>query len=317
MALLIRPALPDEWPEALGLLFQHLPPGDRDSRAAEALRLLRGGQFDPAGLLLARRERDLAGAVICAAMPGAGGMVWPPQAVLGPDVSDVEDELLRAATTWLRGQGTKLAQTLLARQESALAAPLERGGFRRVTTLWFFRRELSSLWPLPAVPRRLSFQTYADADRDVFHGALVRTYEGTLDCPEINGVRDVHEVVAGHQAQGAFAPGRWLLAWKEGRPAGVLLLSDLKDVPAWDVSYLGVVPEARRRGVGRELACKALEEARAGGALQLTLSVDVRNRPAWQLYTSLGFRQVEPRDVYLALWAGSGSGSAAAHGPGG
>jgi ribosomal protein S18 acetylase RimI-like enzyme len=317
MALLIRPAGPDEWPEALRLLFQHLPPGDRDSRVAEALRLLRGAEFDPAGLLLARRGRDLAGAVICATMAGAGGMVWPPQAVLGPDASEVEDELLRAATAWLRGQGTKLAQTLLAPQESALAGPLERGGFCRVTTLWFFRRELSSLWPLPAVPRRLSFQTYAEADRDVFHRALLRTYEGTLDCPEINGVRDVHEIVVGHQAQGAFDPGRWWLAWKEGRPAGVLLLNDLKDVPAWDLSYLGVIPDARRRGVGRELACKALEQARAHGALQLTLSVDVRNRPAWQLYTSLGFRQVEPRDVYLAVWGGSGAGGAAAHGRGG
>jgi ribosomal protein S18 acetylase RimI-like enzyme len=53
----------------------------------------------------------------------------------------------------------------------------------------------------------------------------------------------------------------------------------------------------------------ALRMARQGRAAQLTLSVDRRNHPAWNLYTSLGFEPYEEREVYLAIWKRAGSGS--------
>jgi ribosomal protein S18 acetylase RimI-like enzyme len=47
---------------------------------------------------------------------------------------------------------------------------------------------------------------------------------------------------------------------------------------------------------------KAILEARVAEAPQLTLSVDVRNRPAWELYRRLGFEPFEQREVFLAVW---------------
>jgi len=47
---------------------------------------------------------------------------------------------------------------------------------------------------------------------------------------------------------------------------------------------------------------KALSEARADGVARLTLSVDVRNRRAWKLYTDLGFKPQDRREVFLAIW---------------
>jgi ribosomal-protein-alanine N-acetyltransferase len=70
----------------------------------------------------------------------------------------------------------------------------------------------------------------------------------------------------------------------------------------WEVAYVGVVPEARRRGVGRELMLHALVEARAAGVARLTLSVDARNQPAWALYRGLGFDPYDRRAVFLAVW---------------
>jgi ribosomal protein S18 acetylase RimI-like enzyme len=37
----------------------------------------------------------------------------------------------------------------------------------------------------------------------------------------------------------------------------------------------------------------------------MTLSVDRRNRPAWNLYTALGFELFDEREVLLALWTRS------------
>jgi ribosomal protein S18 acetylase RimI-like enzyme len=65
---------------------------------------------------------------------------------------------------------------------------------------------------------------------------------------------------------------------------------------------MGVVGPARRRGLGREILLHALAEARAAGAPSLTLCVDSRNRPAWDLYRGLGFRPFDRREVYLAVW---------------
>jgi ribosomal protein S18 acetylase RimI-like enzyme len=69
-----------------------------------------------------------------------------------------------------------------------------------------------------------------------------------------------------------------------------------------DLVYLGVVPEARGRGLGYELTCKAMFEAKAAGAQELTLCVDARNTPARRIYDQLGFVEFDRRDVFLALF---------------
>src|SRR5205823_11076464 len=112
----------------------------------------------------------------------------------------------------------------------------------------------------------LRYQTYETGDHVLFELTLLETYQGTLDCPEVNGVRTIAQIIEGHASQGAHDPGRWWLALAGDRPVGVLLLTELLEWNAWDLSYVGVVPEARRRGVGRELVCKALFEARAAEA---------------------------------------------------
>src|SRR5262249_29639034 len=163
----------------------------------------------------------------------------------------------------LRRQGAKMAQALLTPQEALLASPLERNGFRHITTLWYLRHLLDI--PTLSAPAavRLNYQTYESGDRDAFHHTLLRTYEDTRDCPEVNGVRDLAEIVEGHRAQGIHAPQRWWLALDAGRPVGVLLLAEIPECSGFDLSYLGVVPEARRNGVGRVLTRKALFEARS------------------------------------------------------
>jgi mycothiol synthase len=295
--LTIEPARPDEREEAFRLIFRQ-PPASRDDRVANAMRLVRQGDLDPAGLLVAREGTGLRGAIICLPVPGAGGLVWPPQASAEP----VEDALVRRAAAWLRQNGARLGQCLLAPGETALAAPLERNGFRHVTTLWYMQHDLQLPYDLVRGADRLTFRSYADGSRDLFHQTLLRTYEATLDCPEVSGVRALEEVVEGHQAQGAFDPGRWWLALDGNGPVGVLLLMGLPDLDAWEVAYVGVVPEARRHGWGRELMHKALRAAHAADPAHLTLSVDARNRPAWQLYLDLGFEAYDCREVFLAVW---------------
>jgi ribosomal protein S18 acetylase RimI-like enzyme len=301
-ALTIGPARPEDREGAFRLVFQHLPEEARAGRVANALRLLRAGELDPDGVLVAGGGGDLLGALVCLPVPGASGLLWPPQARPGPQRGQVEDDLLRHAAAWLRGRGARLGQALLAPAEAPLAPPLERNGFAHVTSLWYMRHDLKLPYALVRAPERLAYRSYQDGDPDLFHRTLLETYENTLDCPEVNGVRELVEILEGHRAQGTYDPRRWWLALDGDRPVGVLLLSAVPEWEAWDVAYVGVVPGARGRGWGRELMHRALRAAHASDATHLTLSVDTRNRPAWKLYLDLGFEAYECREVYLAIW---------------
>jgi ribosomal protein S18 acetylase RimI-like enzyme len=303
--LQVAPASADELGTAFGLLFQQLPEPYRQERVANALHLVRTGELDGAGVLTAHAGGALVGAVVCVALPGAGGLVWPPQ-VTGGGRAAVEDRLLEHGLAWLRRRGAKMAQALLTVPEQPLAPALERNGLVHVTALWYMRRGLDLPAAYLRAPPRLSYRGYEGGEQALFHETLLRSYEDSLDCPELNGVRTLEEILEGHRAQGRYDPSRWWLALEEGEPVGVLLLVELPDWNAWDVAYVGVVPEKRGRGWGRELMrkalCSACEPAAGRPVQQVTLSVDVRNRPAWGLYRSLGFEPFEMREVYLAVW---------------
>jgi len=297
-----RPARPEEWSRALQLIFQHVPKEDRQTRINNALRLMRQGELDPAGVIVVPGNRSLLGAMVCLPVAGASGLVWPPQGAPGSAQREIEDQLLTYAIAWLRQRGAKLGQTLLAEEESHLSASLERHGFVHITSLWYMRHELNLPPPRPTAAVELTYQTYWACDRAQFHQTLLRSYEQTRDCPEVNGVRSLNEIVEGHQAQGIHDPKHWWLALQAGQPVGVLLVAEISEWQGWDLSYVGVVPEARRRGLGREMTRKALGEARAAAATQVTLAVDRRNRPACNLYLDLGFEPFDRREVYLAIW---------------
>jgi ribosomal protein S18 acetylase RimI-like enzyme len=302
---------------AFRLLLRHLPERERDGCAARAVDLIRQGQLDPAGVFVLRGPDALQGAIVCAPVPGSGAIVWPP-AVAFPLGAAAEDLLVRAACAWLQQQGARLAQALLADDERALARPLLRHGFAHVTSLSYLHRPpalpgdegpptgASGLCTEQAGAGRLHFEPYDPVRPQLFHDTLVRTYEDTLDCPEVNGVRTVEEVIQGHKAQGCFDPRRWWLA--RGRepdaPVGVLIVSPAPEAGEWEVGYMGIVPEARRRGFGREMLRMALRQSHAAGVRRVSLCVDDRNLPAWGLYRSMGFELYDRRAVFLAVWRG-------------
>ncbi|MFO0864062.1 MAG: N-acetyltransferase [Gemmataceae bacterium] len=133
---------------------------------------------------------------------------------------------------------------------------------------------------------------------ELFAATMARTYFGTLDFPELNDVRTIDEILEGHRKAGVYRPENWLLATLAGEPAGVVILTEVPG-EAWDLSYLGIVPEHRGRGVGRRLAYAALRLAQIAGCLDLSVAADERNAPALQLYRSLGFEQGSSREVFL------------------
>ena len=298
----VAPASPDEWPGASRLALGNSPPVDLETRSTRLLQLVRDGRFDPAGLVVARSKGTLVGAIAAQVLPGGAGVVLPP---FGPD-STVREALVEAAKEHFRRSDTVVVHCLLDPHEATQAASLVARGFRHVTQIRHMLRRGADVpeEAFPASPT-LGFVPYTAALDAVFADTLRRTYIDTLDLPETTVDRPAAQQLEGYR-HGQPDPPRWWLAETAGRPVGVVLLSLVDSDGAGEIGYLGLVPEARGRGLGRALVRHAITESARAGIDDLGLSVDARNTPAVRIYRSAMFREYQLEDLYLLRLATAG-----------
>jgi len=92
-----------------------------------------------------------------------------------------------------------------------------------------------------------------------------------------------------------FAPpdGCLLLAMYQARPAGCVAMRKLSD-EICEMKRLYVTPDFRRLGIGRTLAQAVIEHARKIGYTSMRLDTVAAMKAAGAIYTSLGFREIEP-----------------------
>jgi ribosomal protein S18 acetylase RimI-like enzyme len=294
---LIQALRPGDWIPALQLALARVPEAERPSRVHHCQQLLQNGVLDPEGIWVARSAKQIVGVQVCVPLPGAASLFWLPA---GDDAS--VDLVVQAGLRWARKIGCKIAQAIANPAELIGAEPLIRNGFRPTTRMHQLAHGFNNLRDesLPA----LRYENYCSSLRPLFAATLERTYEATLDCPELNGIRTIDEILAGHQGQAKFHPQLWWLSFHDATPIGVVMLVELCD-GAWELAYLGIVPEFRQRGFGRAMTLHALHALRNQAAVRLLLAVDARNTPALRLYEALGFVEIEANDVLLHFFGGS------------
>ena len=289
----VSPATSAELLAASRALFAPLAPEVTEVRAERVRLMIAEGDVDPAGLLVARVRGRVVGAVLVQFHPGRTAVVSPPGAA-DPAVADL---LARTVTARLGEAGVVQAQSVVPPAERNRADPLERTGFRQITQLVFLCRPTADAPLFDPADSPLMIGPVTEPNPR-FAAVLAATYENTLDCPELDGTRSIEDVVAAYQAA-ARGPLDWVLASTGTGPAGVVILTAGARPGTRELSYIGLVPAARGRGLGRWLLRYALQRAREVGAEWLTLSVDERNEPAMQLYRSHGFREYDRQAVLL------------------
>ncbi len=301
---------------ALELLYSSLPAEERTARVAESLQSTADGELDLSHLLLAEFDDLPVGVLLLLLPPDGTGFVWPPVVTTQQSSDAIEDALLQAATHRLDLEKAWIGQCLLDLDQSRERAALTRNGFAHLTDLKFFERSLDADLADPkqagydhgrgvAARHALEYVPYRRAhNRLRFANVLAKTYGGTLDCPELNEVRDAQQSLTNHETAGSFSPDMWRLYRHDADDVvdvGVLLMVDRPEQQAWEVVYLGVIERARRRGLARAMMLDGLQAARDAGVERLLLAVDSRNAPAIQLYESLGFRLKSVRAAHVRL----------------
>lgn len=91
-------------------------------------------------------------------------------------------------------------------------------------------------------------------------------------------------------------PGAFAVLALAPEPAGFALC--LPAGAATDLAAIGVMPEARRSGIGRRLLAHCLARAKRAGAERLMLEVEADNAPALAFYRDAGFAETGRRSRY-------------------
>lgn len=205
----------------------------------------------------------------------------------------------------------KIAQILFEPKQAWTHAVCQQASMTCVGTLDYLRMDFgktrhldrpSNDWGEGIVVRairNLSMDS-VDGDGSLLIRALERSYEGTLDCPELCGMRSMTDVLESHRSTGDFDPSRWWLMLKDGDPVGCCLLTHCPPSESVELVYLGLGPEVQGRGLGKRLLAHALGSLRIKDTVhEVTCAVDRRNTPASNVYMSLGFQRFDARVGYV------------------
>jgi mycothiol synthase len=228
--------------------------------------------------------------VLAITNPGRTAMVFASHPVSGREITALGG-LIDHACTSLAEADTRLAQALLQPEETLEAHSFIAGGFSELARLSYLERAVPKRddIPQPSWPDRVTVEPYDESSRDEFLIALERTYKRTLDCPELRGMRETHDILDGHRGAGVFDPSLWTLLRMNREPMGLILLNPSPAQKSIELVYFGLAPAARGMGLGRELLRHGLNLVAGRDEKTINLAVDERNVPALKLYGRKGF----------------------------
>ena len=299
----IRPVRESEQRASLRFLLAkpQLSPAKLEAQITAFLAYLRAHELTVGPHLVAEQDGHLLTSTLAIQTGGRTAMVLVPNHRLFPRHRDLAVQLLIELRRLAPDHNLRLLQSLVDPDGGEDESIFADADFTYLATLLYMDADLDAAPPIHAQnDQPLTWTTYSPHTHALFAQTISATYTDSLDCRGLNGLRDIEDVIASHQASGEFDPNFWYVARQQQHPVGVLLLSRVPNKPAWEIVYMGRAPQARGKAVGQALIDKARQVARDQASKILTLAVDDQNRPALKLYHDNGFRSSGRRRAWIA-----------------
>ncbi len=303
----IAPFSIDELPGALRKLAPHtVSPTWLFALFAELESPRRNDQL----LLAARRHGQIVGIAWLQIRPGNVGVLQV-HAIAENEPEQTAAALIDALVIEATAQGVHFFQAVLDADFGPEAAAVKQSGFQYAADLLYL---VSSRESFPTSPTMsdLAFDQFTESEFDFerLKSLIKRIYRGSMDCPCVQEMRSMDDVLASYRATGKYDSSNWLFVCNAESDFGCLLLAvhpaaegAASENPLsqlhWELLYMGVVPKARGRGFGIEITRHAQWMAGCGGAERLVLAVDAANEPAIRVYSAAGFETWDRRSVFL------------------
>lgn len=287
---------PDVWQ----LVAQAWPLEERAGHMHAIADVIQRGEGRSLLLLVAHQSGRLRGACFTQLLAGRSAVVAMPQTTSSDpgERAHLSDRLLSQLETELQAAGMHLAQVLLPYQDSAGSAVLAQAGFSHSSDLLYLFCTPES-YPDAPLPLPFELTTWNPAEESRLIRIVDETYVGSLDCPQIDGLRATADVLRGYRTTGELRPELWQIVRHNHTDVGCLILALHPAGPHLELVYLGLVPAVRGQGWGLDLTGHALWLARQAGAQRVVLAVDATNEPAVRMYVAAGFSAWDRRQLWI------------------
>lgn len=271
-----------------------------DEQVVDFLRFAMQRRIDLSDLWVAERNGQFVWAILPVPSPGRTMVLFVPPHV-APTLQDtVAPQLIEQVLAQSAANDVHLAQVLIDSGDVSVIRLFMHSGFERLAELVYMSRD-SRRGDAESVqlPPRFGFYTYTPERHATFARTISETYQGSIDCPGLNGRRHIEDILEGHKAVGHFDPKLWFLLHDGMSPCGVALFNPASGSENVELVYLGLVPNARGRGLADLLLRQGLQFIYISGAKTTTLAVDSTNTPALVLYKRHRFKTICSRLALL------------------
>ena len=284
--------------EALSLVLGDLAPSDRRELLKGQLNVGTPPDWANEPLYVALCGDAICGTAWGQRQLGNIAVFWPPKLMPG-EQEQTALRLAEAVASALDDTAIEMTQAILPFADTSAVPALRHVGFRHLADLLYLACE-SDRFPAELPDSgSLEFEVYGDSNDGRLAKVIERTYEDTLDCVGLNGVRSMDDIITGYRGTDVFWRENWLIVHRGGQDVGVLLLADHAQAGHWELMYMGLAPEARGHGYGRLITQHAAWLAEKAGVERIVLAVDATNGPARRMYESTGFEIWDRRTVYV------------------
>ena len=248
-----RPVLTHEVVPALRLVLGADGQLADESQALELMKVTAQRGINLADIWVCQSDGRVLWAALPVVNPGRTVLYFGTSALLmGPNMAAM-DLGIEAICRHYETKDVQLAQVLLEPEDEVTIAAYGQHRFERMAELHYLQRSVRRT-PRPAgLPGEFRIENYSNQTHDAFAAGIITSYELSLDCPPLNGMRKVEDIVAGHKAAGVFDPNDWFVVLHGNQPIAVLLLSMTHQLDGMELVYLGLSPAARGKGLGNYL----------------------------------------------------------------
>ncbi|GAA4423074.1 GNAT family N-acetyltransferase [Bremerella cremea] len=290
-------ALPEHYGAALWMATGGRTRLASRGRVTALLAAEKQGKIHFNGLYTAKRGKRIVASLWCLNQPGRIATIWGPGRLPSESECTV-DTLLREAIEKATEQGCHLIQSLVGADNPGAGELLSRGGFRPITILDTLQAYSDEFYA-EAPSQELQWTVCEDRRDPSYVDLVAQTYVDSLDCPELDGLREIEDVLDGYFATSGQSTEYWFQLHHRGVPAGVLILAHHQDANQLELIYFGLVPAVRGRKLGGEVLRLVIDIARQLDCQSVVTGADQRNLPALSLYRRFGFHQVDSKQLYL------------------
>jgi mycothiol synthase len=298
-AIEYRAAHNEEVKSAVQLILSTRRGAADEAQVVDFLRFAVQRGIDLNQMWVAARNGRLLWAILPIVSPGRTMLMFAPAVAPRPAQAGAAARLVNAIAEHYAAKQVDLSQVLVDPHDPAAQQVYLKSGFGRLAELVYLQKHVRPPTNDEPLPANFAWHGYSHETHELFARALASSYANSLDCPGLNGLRDIEDVIAGHKATGDFHPDLWHAITENDAPRGVLLLSAAPQTETIELVYLGLAPEARGRKLGDAMMRRAMADVLRVGRSRLALAVDALNAPALALYYRHGMQRISSRVALL------------------